>query len=104
MENPRDALDYLGHENPFSGKKGHRSQTLDTMNTDDEATEGTVKLEACLCFARGKAYLVLKEIDNAKDCFKEALMVDVKCYDALEALVKYNMMDEASGTHKTHLH
>ena len=34
-----------------------------------------------MCYARGNAYLQLKEIDRAKSCFKEALKVDVKCYD-----------------------
>jgi hypothetical protein len=33
----------------------------------------------------------------ARECFKEALMIDVKCYDALEHLVKYNMMEEKAG-------
>lgn len=54
-----------------------------------------------MCYARGKAYLLIKDIDNARDCFKEALTVDVKCYDALEALVKYNMMEEKAG--KSHI-
>lgn len=56
--------------------------------------DGSIKLESVMCFARGKAYLLIKDIDNARECFKEALMVDIKCYDALEALVKYNMMEE----------
>ncbi|ORE16257.1 hypothetical protein BCV71DRAFT_244739 [Rhizopus microsporus] len=38
--------------------------------------------------------MLLKDIDNARECFKEALLIDLKCYDALEALVKYNMMGE----------
>lgn len=64
----------------------------------NDPVEGAVKLEACLCYARGKAYLMLKDIPNARECFKEALTVDVKCYDALEALVKNNMIDENAGT------
>jgi anaphase-promoting complex subunit 6 len=56
-----------------------------------------------MCYARGKAYLLIKDIDNARDCFKEALTVDVKCYDALEALVKYNMMEEKAGKSNSNL-
>lgn len=41
--------------------------------------------------------MLLKDIDNARECFKEALSVDLKCYDALEALVKYNLMGEQAG-------
>ncbi|KAG2190667.1 hypothetical protein INT46_003905 [Mucor plumbeus] len=85
LENGIDALDYLGHGNPFSQKK-------DIIQ--DDTMEGCIKLESVMCFARGKAYLLIKDIDKARECFKEALTVDVKCYDALEALVKYNMMEE----------
>lgn len=41
--------------------------------------------------------MLLKDIDNARECFKEALSVDLKCYDALEALVKFNLMGEQAG-------
>jgi anaphase-promoting complex subunit 6 len=58
--------------------------------------DGCIKLESVMCFARGKAYLLIKDIENARECFKEALLVDVKCYDALDALVKYNMMEETA--------
>lgn len=34
-----------------------------------------------MCYTRGNAYLQMKETIKAKNCFKEALTVDVKCYD-----------------------
>ncbi|KAI8328940.1 hypothetical protein EDC96DRAFT_529990 [Choanephora cucurbitarum] len=83
----RDALDYLGHNNPFS-LKGNVFQ--------DDTAEGCLKLESIMCYARGRAHLLLKNVTDARDCFKEALMVDVKCYDALKCLVRYNLMDEKS--------
>ncbi|KAI9263059.1 hypothetical protein BY458DRAFT_534429 [Sporodiniella umbellata] len=36
---------------------------------------------------------MLSDFERAKECFKEALSVDLKCYDALEALVTYSMMN-----------
>lgn len=62
-----------------------------------ETGEGCIKLESMMCYARGKAYLLIKEITSARDCFKEALMIDVKCFDALDCLVKFNMMEEKDG-------
>ncbi|KAI9475364.1 hypothetical protein BDB00DRAFT_966200, partial [Zychaea mexicana] len=47
-----------------------------------------------MCYARGTAYLQLREIEKVKDCFKEAFRVDVKCYDALVALTEKNMLEE----------
>ncbi|KAJ8654393.1 hypothetical protein O0I10_009961 [Lichtheimia ornata] len=79
LENWRDALDYLGPENPFADKDFKH----------DTDMEGRIKLESIMCYVRGNAYLQLKEIEKAKKCFKEALSVD-----ALEALFQYNMLDE----------
>lgn len=39
------------------------------------------QLEAAMCYARGNAYLQLREVEKAKQCFKEALQLDVRCYD-----------------------
>ncbi|CAO3679829.1 unnamed protein product [Rhizopus microsporus] len=96
LGNARDVLDYLGKKNPFSGKgtvKGRRKDISKGRAEEDES-EGCIKLESVMCYVRGKAYMLLKDIDNARECFKEALLIDLKCYDALEALVKYNMMGE----------
>ncbi|KAI7855427.1 ApcC hetero-tetramer Cut9-Hcn1 [Circinella umbellata] len=89
LENWHDALDYLGPDNPFADKNAH-------LLMYDDSRRGNRVLESMMCYARGNAYLQLKEIDKAKSCFKEALKVDVKCYDALDALIEYNMLDERS--------
>ena len=41
--------------------------------------------------------LHLNSIDRAKECFLEALSLDVKCYDSFEALVNGSMMDVNEG-------
>ncbi|KAI8144775.1 hypothetical protein BJV82DRAFT_606216 [Fennellomyces sp. T-0311] len=102
LENWRDALDYLGPENPFADKGAHLLIYDDSIRPGrgiadtkhDGTADGLIKLESMMCYARGNAYLQLKEIERAKSCFKEALRVDVKCYDALDALIQYNMLEE----------
>ncbi|KAI8875650.1 TPR-like protein [Backusella circina FSU 941] len=84
LENGKDALDYLGAKNPFAER--------DMLNV--KTMEGGIKLEAIMCYARGNAYFLLKDLENARDCYKEALTIDLRCYDALESLVKYNMLEE----------
>ncbi|KAI7904791.1 uncharacterized protein BX663DRAFT_503545 [Cokeromyces recurvatus] len=84
----KDALDYLGHRNPFSDNSKKRAFN------EIEVADGHIKLDSIMCYARGRAYLLLKDIDKARECFKEALTIDVKCYDALESLIMYNMMNE----------
>jgi tetratricopeptide (TPR) repeat protein len=34
-----------------------------------------------MCYVRGQAHMKLGDIEKAKGCFKEALLVDVKCYN-----------------------
>ncbi|KAH8556715.1 hypothetical protein BGW37DRAFT_473816 [Umbelopsis sp. PMI_123] len=84
LENWKDALDLLGHDNPFANKDFHHVPT----------TDGGIKLEASMCYVRGQAHMKLGDTAKAKACFKEALIVDVKCYNALDALLSYNMFEE----------
>lgn len=45
-----------------------------------------------MCYLRGVVYKNMNNIDRAKECFKEALQIDVKCYDALDSLISNNML------------
>ncbi|KAH8913589.1 TPR-like protein, partial [Atractiella rhizophila] len=47
---------------------------------------------ATLCHLRGIIYQNLNSIDRAKEAFVDALMIDVKCYESFEALMKGNML------------
>jgi anaphase-promoting complex subunit 6 len=46
-----------------------------------------------MCHLRGIIHLQLLATERAKDCFIEALSVDVKCYDSFEALIQANLME-----------
>ncbi|KAI8988617.1 hypothetical protein BDF20DRAFT_856762 [Mycotypha africana] len=78
-----DALAYLGRENPFK----------DTDSQADYDAEDRFTA-AVMCLARGKAFMLAHEEAKARECFKEALKIDVKCYDALLLLIQNNMLDE----------
>lgn len=56
------------------------------------------KVEASMCHLRGILMLKLNRGDQAKQCFMEALALDVKCYDAFEQLVTGEMMTPDEGT------
>ena len=45
-----------------------------------------------MCYLRGIVYNNTSHLDRAKECFKEALQIDVKCYDALDNLISNSMM------------
>lgn len=50
-----------------------------------------------MCHLRGVLMLKLNRGDQAKQCFMEALALDVKCYDAFDQLVTGEMMTPDEG-------
>ncbi|KAG6849727.1 hypothetical protein H0H93_005930 [Arthromyces matolae] len=79
-----EATEILGEANPFrdSGRSGPAIPNLD----------GGIKVEASMCHLRGVLMLKLSRGDTAKECFMEALALDVKCYEAFEQLITGEMM------------
>ncbi|KAG6833379.1 hypothetical protein H0H87_007996 [Tephrocybe sp. NHM501043] len=79
-----EATEMLGEANPFrdSGRSGPAIPNVD----------GGIKVEASMCHLRGILMLKLNRGDQAKQCFMEALALDVKCYDAFDQLVTGEMM------------
>lgn len=45
-----------------------------------------------MCYLRGTVFAQLSNFDRSKQCYQEALMIDAKCYDALDALIINNLM------------
>ncbi|KAI8055676.1 hypothetical protein BDF22DRAFT_617567 [Syncephalis plumigaleata] len=82
------ALEILGETNPFTKMNGN-GQVSQVKN----APEG-IKLEASMCYLRGQVYLEQENVKRAKECFKEALKTDIKCYEAYQALVINQMMKQ----------
>lgn len=81
LEKWDEALDIIGETNPF------KNETQHVKNLD-----GGVKLEASLCYIRGQIYANQNSLERAKDCYKEAVLVDVKCFEAFDELITNNML------------
>ncbi|KAK9764013.1 anaphase-promoting complex subunit Cut9 [Basidiobolus ranarum] len=88
LEKWSEALEILGEENPFKTTSGMESIPK-VKNTD-----GGVKLEASMCYLRGVIYTKQGKLDRAKECYKEALLIDVKCYEAFQALIGNHMLTD----------
>lgn len=56
-----------------------------------------MQFEASLCHLRGLIQLHLNDHERAKECFMEALSVDVKCFESFEALITGNMLGVDEG-------
>ncbi|KAF8737592.1 hypothetical protein AX14_012591 [Amanita brunnescens Koide BX004] len=78
------ATEMLGEANPFRGS-GRSGPTIPNV-------DGGIKVEASMCHLRGVLMLKLNRGDQAKQCFMEALALDVKCFEAFDQLVSGEMM------------
>lgn len=75
------ALDILGETNPFKEQK-YKVKTSD----------GGVLLEASMCYLRGLVFVNQNNFERAKEALKEAVTVDVKCFEAFNELIKNNYL------------
>lgn len=107
-----EALDLLGEVNPFaesSSKKLLNGLPANTANGTTHHThtpsDGGIKFEASLCHLRGLIHLHLNSGGiRAKECFLEALSLDVRCFEAFEALVDGNMLTVDEGSSRLYVH
>ncbi|CUM62711.1 uncharacterized protein PRCAT00000267001 [Priceomyces carsonii] len=82
LEQWDDALDLIGETNPFK-----KDSNYQVKNSD-----GGIKLEASMCYLRGQIYANQNNFDKAKECYKEAVLVDVKCFEAFDELISNSLM------------
>ncbi|ORX96886.1 ApcC hetero-tetramer Cut9-Hcn1 [Basidiobolus meristosporus CBS 931.73] len=111
LEKWGEALEILGEENPFKNNSGtcftfvggsiyctQGSTIVGTLGVESipkvKNTDGGVKLEASMCYLRGVIYTKQGKLDRAKECYKEALLIDVKCYEAFQALIGNHMLTD----------
>ena len=79
-----DALDVVDELNPFSDSKQDSDPTI--------APDGGIKVESSLCYLRGLIFAAQNNLKKAKTAFKEAVLVDVKNYEAFESLISKNLI------------
>ncbi|GMM37969.1 anaphase promoting complex subunit [Saccharomycopsis crataegensis] len=77
-----EALDVIGEDNPFKNDGASNIKNQD----------GGIKLESSMCYLRGLIYSNQNNFDKAKECYKEAVLIDVKCYEAFNELIKNNFI------------
>ncbi|OBA23421.1 TPR-like protein [Metschnikowia bicuspidata var. bicuspidata NRRL YB-4993] len=76
LERWDDAMDLLGESNPFKDS-----------NYKVRSTDGGTRLEASMCYLRGVVYANQSNYEKAQEAYKEAVMVDVKCFEAFNELI-----------------
>ncbi|KAG8529878.1 uncharacterized protein KY384_005359 [Bacidia gigantensis] len=58
----------------------------------DRESLSDIKHEAAMCYLRGLCYAKQNAFDRAKDCYKDAVRIDVQCFEAFDQLMKNQLM------------
>ncbi|KAF4120547.1 anaphase-promoting complex subunit 6 [Geosmithia morbida] len=61
-----------------------------TATTAEEAADR--RFEAAMCFLRGICYAKQNAFDRAKECYKDAVRIDVQCFEAFQQLMKNSLL------------
>lgn len=96
-----EALAVLGERNPThlisNGPSNKRKSQQRAGRKRDDAAEPTEeganrRFEAAMCFLRGICYAKQNAFDRAKECYKDAVRIDVQCFEAFQQLMKNSLL------------
>lgn len=76
-------------------KSGQRTDRVDRSEDRDQEDATTIKAEAAMCYLRGLCHAKNNAFDKAKECYKDAVRIDVQCFEAFDALMKNSLMSPA---------
>jgi anaphase-promoting complex subunit 6 len=74
------------------GKTGNRLDRYDARDEIAQDDTANIRFEAAMCFLRGLCYAKQNAFDRAKECYKDAVLIDVQCFEAFEQLMKNCLM------------
>ncbi|KAL1959394.1 hypothetical protein VTO42DRAFT_2197 [Malbranchea cinnamomea] len=96
--NSRRKLQHLNgssHVTLRSGKNASRSDRMDRNEERERGDMTNIKFEAAMCYLRGLCYARQNAFDRARDCYKDAVRIDVQCFEAFDQLMRNSLMSPA---------
>lgn len=100
-----EALAVLGERNPTHlitngasnkrkvlTKPGRKRDEQATPAREDGVEAANRRFEAAMCFLRGICYAKQNAFDRAKECYKDAVRIDVQCFEAFQQLMKNSLL------------
>ncbi|KAI8714516.1 hypothetical protein NCS52_01171500 [Fusarium sp. LHS14.1] len=94
-----EALAVLGDRNPThlisnGASNKRKTQPRQGRRRDAAADEEAAnrRYEAAMCFLRGICYAKQNAFDRAKECYKDAVRIDVQCFEAFQQLMGNSLL------------
>lgn len=75
-----------------SAKPPGRGGGGDAAGGEDEEEASNRRYEAAMCYLRGICFAKQNAFDRAKECYKDAVRIDVQCFEAFNQLMKNSLM------------
>ncbi|MCJ1293348.1 anaphase promoting complex subunit cdc16 [Xylographa carneopallida] len=69
-----------------------RPDRIEVSEERDREDVSDVKFEAAMCYLRGMCFAKQNAFDRAKECYKDAVRIDVQCFEAFDQLMKNSLM------------
>jgi anaphase-promoting complex subunit 6 len=94
--NSRRKIQHLNgqsHVTLRNGKSGRNERGAERVGEDRERdAENNVRFEAAMCYLRGLCFAKQNAFDRARDCYKDAVRIDIQCFEAFDQLMKNSLM------------
>nr|OQO31556.1 hypothetical protein B0A51_01398 [Rachicladosporium sp. CCFEE 5018] len=94
----RRKLQHMSNGNGVSNKKCGKAklptklERVDRSEERDSEDPSTLKYEAAMCHLRGLCFAKQNAFDRAKECYRDAVRIDVQCFEAFDQLMKNSLM------------
>lgn len=74
------------------GKATGKPERIEKSEERDRENTSDIKYEAGMCYLRGTCFAKQNAFDRAKECYKDAVRIDVQCFEAFDQLMKNCLM------------
>ncbi|KAB8225581.1 hypothetical protein BDV33DRAFT_97302 [Aspergillus novoparasiticus] len=94
--NSRRKLQHLNSQSHVTLRNGKTTASrIDRGEEREREDASNIRFEAAMCYLRGLCFAKQNAFDRARDCYKDAVRIDVQCFEAFDQLMKNSLMSPA---------
>ncbi|GLA11190.1 anaphase promoting complex subunit cdc16 [Aspergillus niger] len=94
--NGRRKIQHLNGQSHVTLRNGKTTASrIDRGEEREREDANNVRFEAAMCYLRGLCFAKQNAFDRARDCYKDAVRIDVQCFEAFDQLMKNSLMSPA---------
>ncbi|PYH97423.1 TPR-like protein [Aspergillus ellipticus CBS 707.79] len=94
--NSRRKLQHINGQSHVTLRNGKTTASRIDRSEEREREDATnIRFEAAMCYLRGLCFAKQNAFDRARDCYKDAVRIDVQCFEAFDQLMKNSLMSPA---------